>query len=268
MANCKQTTRKATAGYTANLPNHRISPPPSPPIRRTRRGGRGRGRGRKRKQHSLNFDEFPRVINAEVGQVLPSRRGLTFEQLLAQQQREDAEREARYAEEDAAEAAAVLAGISDQVVSSAATQGTPTAEPEAWVADLAPTAPENGPHTVAHEDEDEEPVANITGNKRNRPQCRSKGGVSYNKPRANNPGFWTVSYMRCRVPFNTEAEAHAALTRWKEFDMCPGCDRLRVIPPPVPAPIPQITCAATAPGVLQVTVNGASFTVKGDFVYP
>jgi len=268
MANIKHTTRKITAGYTRNLPNHRDSAPPSSPIRRTRRGGRRGGRGRKSKQHKRNFDEFPRVLNAEVGQVLPTRRKLTFEQLLAQHRREDAAREARYAEEDAAEAAEVLAGISNQVVSSAATQGTPTAEPEAWVADLAPTAPENGPHTVAHDDEDEEPVANITGNKRNRPQCKSKGGVSYNKPRARNPESWTVSYMRCRVPFNTEAEAYAALARWKEHDMCPGCDRLRVIPPPIPAPIPQISCTATARGVLQVTVNGATFTVKGKFVYP
>lgn len=264
MANTKQTTRKITAGYTRNMPNHRDSAPPSSPIRRNRRGGRRNGRGRKSKHHKRNFDEFPRVVLAEVGQVLPSRRGLSFEQLLAQHRREDAAREARYAEEDAAEAAAVLAGINSQVVSSAATQGVPTAEPEDWVADLAPTAPENGPHTVAHD----QPVANITGNKRNRPQCKSKGGVSYNKPRGSNPGSWTAAYMRCRVPFNTEAEAYAALARWKENDMCPGCDRPRVIPPPVPAPIPNISCTATSRGVLQVTVNGATFTVKGKFVYP
>jgi hypothetical protein len=212
--------------------------------------------------------------------VLPSRRGLTFEQLLAQHRREDAEREARYAAEDAA-AAEVLAGIrpnSEQVVSSAATQGTPTAEPEPWVADLAPTAPDHGPHTDPDEETEPEPEPEpepqpdpepvLTGNKRNRPQCRSKGGVSYVKPRANNPGFWSVSYMRCRVPFNTETEARAALARWKQHDMCPGCDRPRVIPEPVPAPIPQIKCSATAPGVLAVTVNGATFTVQGDFVYP
>ena len=140
--------------------------------------------------------------------------------------------------------------------------------------DLAPTAPEHGPHNNADEEpaaeaeEEVEPVANITGNKRNRPQCRSKGGVSYVKPRASNPGFWSVSYMRCRVPFNTEAEAHAALARWKEHDMCPGCDRLRVILPPVPTPIPQITVTTPAPGLLSVTINGVNFTVEGKFTYP
>jgi hypothetical protein len=41
---------------------------------------------------------------------------------------------------------------------------------------------------AAEADEEVEPVANITGNKRNRKQCRSKGGVSYNKPRASNLG--------------------------------------------------------------------------------
>jgi hypothetical protein len=83
------------------------------------------------------------------------------------------------------------------------------------------------------------------------------------KPRVN-----FLSYMRCRVPFNTEAEARAALQRWKDHDMCLECDRPRVIPEPEPVPVPKIQCRATAPGVLAVTVNGVSFTVQGDFVYP
>ena len=57
-----------------------------------------------------------------------------------------------------------------------------------------------------------EPAAEIPqacGNKQNRQQCKSKGGVAYNKPRAHNPGSWTASYRRVRRPFNTKAEAEA-----------------------------------------------------------
>ena len=182
--------------------------------------------------------------------------------------------------------------IPTQGVSSANTQETPTVQQEAWVADMALSAPET-------EDDPEpepqaQPDAPITGSKRNRAPLKTKGSITYNKSRGvYEPEYWMVTYMRCRRTFYSREAAEAALNHWKDNNVCPGCDRVRGLeceqcghihgdpieqaqaPAPVPAdpipvadPIPmQIRCRA-AVGTLTVTVNGVTFTVHGDFVYP
>ena len=281
----------------------------------TRVRGRGRGRGRDRDRDQDRFDDFPRVILAQIGSVLPTRRVPRFEQMMAVHEYENEQLQARYARE--AEAAAIIdaeeASPADEStasesehepvtvrrripehiqptsirnipiggVSSAATQEAPTVEPEAWVADMAVTAPEVEPEPEA----EPEPVV---GNKRNRGQLKTKGCVKHNKavPKTKNPESWTAAWKCFRKTFYTEAAAHAALAHWKAEDLCPGCERPEILTcaqcnhqfgePPVPVqaqPEPQalpqsIRCVALNTGVIQVTINGATITINGDFAYP
>ena len=162
---------------------------------------------------------------------------------------------------------------------------------------------EDEPETEAAEAEAEpeaeaaatEPPVPITGNKRNRAPLKTKGSITYNKARGEHaPEYWTVTYRRCRNTFYSKATAEAVLANYKTNNVCPGCKRARELeceqcghthgdpiqpaqaPAPVPAdptpvadPIPmQIRCRTTAVGTLTVTVNGVTFTVHGDFVYP
>ena len=133
-----------------------------------------------------------------------------------------------------------------------------------------------------------------------RGRCRSDGGISEIAPRASNKRSFCVSFRGTRRHYYTRAAAEAALALFQTGTMCAGCDRTipfqceqcghvdetpayqtavnpvpapanPVHPAPVipvnPAPV-QIRCRAIAPGVLSVTVNGATFTARGDFEYP
>ena len=294
---------------------------------RGRGRGRGRDRGLGRTTTSGHFDEFPRVVLATPGRVLPSRRESTFEQVMSRYEYADEERQARYAREDEASAeidaeeqstesesevevapVSVRARIPAHIqpisvrtiptrgVSSTETQEEPTIQPEAWVAEMALTAPEVGPEPEAEpEPQTPEPVV---GNKRNRGQLKTKGSVKHNKavPKTRNPESWTVAWKCFRKTFYTEAAAHAALAHWKTEDLCPGCERPEILtcdqyghqfgegpvqaqpeaqaqPEPqaqlaAQAPPQSIRCTAIAAGVVRVTINGITLTINGDFTYP
>ena len=90
---------------------------------------------------------------------------------------------------------------------------------------MALTAPEVEPEPEA-EPEPQVPQP-VVGNKRNRGQLKTKGSVKHNKavPKTKNPETWTAAWKCYRKTFYTEAEAHAALARWKNDDLCPCCER-------------------------------------------
>ena len=79
------------------------------------------------------------------------------------------------------------------------------------------------------------------------------------------PEYWVVNYKRTRNTFYTQAKAEAALRNYQDFDICPCCDQA---PQPEPAQPPSIRCVALNTGVIQVTINGVTITVNGDFTYP
>jgi hypothetical protein len=113
------------------------------------------------------------------------------------------------------------------------------------------------------------PDAPITGNKRNRGHLKSKGTILHNAARGPHaPEYWTVNYKRCRNTFYSQAEAEAALKNYKDFDICPCCDQAPQPEPAQPPPVPSIRCVALDTGVIQVTINGVTITVNGDFTYP
>jgi hypothetical protein len=204
-ARLKRTTRKATAGYSGNSPNHRNDPAPVTPS-------------------PAELDSFPRVIVAKPGQVLPSRRNQLpgFEQVLAHYEQEDAERQAKYAAEDAAEAAEA-----EQAASALLNLAEPGPEPE----------PEYEPD--AESDSEPEPVTTKPKRKRAfnkqprqtkpRGTLKSKGGVSYCKPQGNthDPGYWIATYKNFRkTGLPTKEAAEAKLKQWIDQDLCPCCERV------------------------------------------
>ena len=113
------------------------------------------------------------------------------------------------------------------------------------------------------------PPAPVTGNKRNRGQLKSKGTILHNPARGQHkPEYWTVNYKRTRNTFYTQEEAKAALRNYKDFDICPCCDQAPQPEPVQPPPPPSIRCVALAAGVIQVSINGVTLTINGDFTYP
>ena len=159
---------------------------------------------------------------------------------------------------------------------------------------MAVIAPEPEPEAEA----DPEPQAPV--NKRKRGPLTTKGSVKHNKaqPKTRNPESWTATWKCTRKTFLVEAEAHAALARWKDNDLCPCCERpdtlvcdqcgatLTEAQPVVQAeaqanpaqPVAQaqtqpnavrtIRCVALATGVIQMTINGVPLTINGEFTYP
>jgi hypothetical protein len=136
-----------------------------------------------------------------------------------------------------------------------------------------------------------------------RGRTQSKGGVSFTKARGSNKATWWVSYRGTRRHYYTEEAAEAALALFQTDTICASCERpiphecsacghregdaiIEVAPVPAAAPIPvpvipvpapvnlvnpdpvQIRCRAIAPGVLSVTINGVTFTTRGEFEYP
>jgi hypothetical protein len=134
-----------------------------------------------------------------------------------------------------------------------------------------------------------------------RGRAKSMGGVSFTKARGSNKGTYWVNFRGTRRHYYTQEAADAALALFQTGTMCPGCDRaipfncsqcghvdtvpayqapINPVPVnpdqviPVPAPIPvnpdpvHNRCRAIAPGVLSVTINGLTFTTRGDFEYP
>ena len=178
--------------------------------------------------------------------------------------------------------------IPSRPVSSVESQAAPTIQPDAWVADMAVTAPEA--------EADAEPQPRVT--KRKRGPLTTKGSVKHNKaqPKTRNPESWTASWKCTRKTFLVEAEAHAALARWKENDLCPACERPDTLvcdrcgafvtePEPVVQAQPQaqanpvqpvvqanairtLRCVALSTGVIQMTINGLPLTINGEFTYP
>ena len=166
--------------------------------------------------------------------------------------------------------------IPSRPVSSVESQAAPTIQPES--------------------DPEPEPVPRVT--KRKRGPLTTKGSVKHNKaqPKTRNPESWTATWKCTRKTYLVEAEAHAALARWKENDLCPACERPDTLvcdrcgafvtePEPVVQAQPQaqanpvqpivqangirtLHCVALDTGVMQVTINGVTITVNGNFTYP
>ena len=141
-----------------------------------------------------------------------------------------------------------------------------------------------------------EPEPRVT--KRKRGPLTTKGSVKHNKaqPKTRNPESWTVTWKCTRKTYNVEAEAHAALARWKENDLCPACERPDTLvcdrcgafvteSEPVVQAQPQaqanpvqpvvqanairtIRCVALSTGVVQITINGLPLTINGEFTDP
>jgi hypothetical protein len=130
-----------------------------------------------------------------------------------------------------------------------------------------------------------------------RGRAKSQGGVSFTKARGSNKGTWWVNYRGTRRHYYTEEAANEALALFQTGTLCAACERPiphecsacghregdainEVAPVPVPViPVPapvnpvnpdpvQIRCRAIAPGVLSVTLNGVTFTARGEFEYP
>ena len=97
-----------------------------------------------------------------------------------------------------------------------------------------------------------------------------------------------MNYRGVRRHYYSQAEADAAIALFRTNTICAACeqpllgeDSLPVNPPPVPAnpvpaaaPVPNtaapaqpIRCVALAAGVIQVTINGVTLTINGDFTY-
>ena len=168
------------------------------------------------------------------------------------------------AERAAADAANALlnldpvAPVEDQADPEAETEAEPEAETEA---------------------EPEAQAAAVTGNKRNRRHLKFKGTILHNSAKGEHkPEYWTVNYKRTRNTFYTQASAEAALKGYKDLGICPCCDRPDKLKceqcghthgdPIQPPPPSDIRCVALHTGVIQVTVNGVTFRVNGDFNYP
>ena len=128
-----------------------------------------------------------------------------------------------------------------------------------------------------------------------RGRTKSMGGVSFTKARGSNKGTWWVNYRGTRRHYYTEEAAEAALALFQTGTICAACERpiphectqcghredagpaVPVPDPVIPVPAPvnpvnpepvQIRCRAIAAGVLSVTVNGVTFTARGEFEYP
>ena len=123
------------------------------------------------------------------------------------------------------------------------------------------------------------PPAPVTGNKRNRRHLKFKGTILHNAAKGEHkPEYWTVNYKRTRNTFYTQASAEAALKGYQDLGICPCCDRPDQLKceqcghthgdPIQPPPPSDIRCVALHTGVIQVTVNGVTFRVNGDFNYP
>ena len=98
-----------------------------------------------------------------------------------------------------------------------------------------------------------------------------------------------MNYRGVRRHYYSQAEADAAIALFRTNTICAACeqpllgeDGLPVNPPPVPVqaqapavpvqaqpnPAQPIRCVALAAGVIQVTINGVTLTINGDFTHP
>ena len=137
------------------------------------------------------------------------------------------------------------------------------------------------------------PERPITRAVRPRGRINSKGGISVTEARASNHRTYWVNFRGTRRHYYSLLEAKAALQLFRTGTMCPGCDRPiphecsecghregddvievagpAAAPVPVAAEIPagtSIRVQTLSPGVLTITLNGATFTTTGVFNYP
>ena len=245
------------------------------------RGGRGRGHTPNRTSTPDRFDDFPVFVLEDFEESSSGSESVAQAAPLIVRSRVPAHIRPTS-----------IRTLPSRPVSSVESQAAPTIQPDAWVADMAVTAPEPEPEAEA----DPEPEPRVT--KRKRGPLTTKGSVKHNKaqPKTRNPESWTATWKCTRKTFLVEAEAHAALARWKENDLCPACERPDTMycdrcgafvtePEPVVQAQPQaqanpvqpvvqanairtLRCEALSTGVIQMTINGLPLTINGTFTYP
>ena len=227
------------------------------------RGGRGRGHTPNRTSTPDRFDDFPVFILEDSEESSSGSESVAQPAPLIVRSRVPAHIRPTS-----------IRTLPSRPVSSVESQAAPTIQPEA----------------------DPEPESRAT--KRKRGPLTTKGSVKHNKaqPKTRNPESWTATWKCTRKTYLVEAEAHAALARWKENDLCPACERPDTLvcdrcgafvtePEPVVQAQPQVQanpvqpivqangirtlhCVALETGVMQVTINGVTITVNGNFTYP